>query len=215
MTEDQLPRERLFKKGSSALSDVELLAILLRTGSGGENVLNLAEDILDCFGGLGGLTKASAEEFLSFNGVGSAKAASLSAAVEIGRRLAVADGREENGRSSWRDELKEVQIHLADESREFIVAIFLGDNERFLSKEKISFGGPDGASMDIRHFMRIAVRLDAHGVVLVHNHPDGSLGSSAEDRTLTRIVRSRLDALGILFHGHYIVSRRGIAAVEE
>ncbi|MEA3284497.1 MAG: DNA repair protein RadC [Synergistota bacterium] len=214
MTEDQLPRERLFSNGATALNDVELLAILLRTGGGGEDVLGLSESILDGFGGLGGLTRASVKEYLSFKGIGAAKAASLAAAVEIGRRLAIYNGRDPSRPLSWRDELRNIQVRLSDEPREFIVAIFLGDRERFLSKEMISFGGPDGASLDIRHFMRVAVRLDAYGVVLVHNHPDGSLESSAEDRTLTRIVRERLDALGIRFHGHYIVSRLGIAAVE-
>ncbi len=214
MTEDQLPRERLLEKGPSALSDGELLAILLRTGTPGLDVIHLSQEILDSFGGVRGLLRASVREFMSFKGVGSAKATALAAAVEFGRRLSVVSDCGTD-RGDWRNEIDRVRIFLAEEEREFIVGLFLDDRNRVISRERLSYGGPDGASLDLRHFLRSAVRLDARGFVMIHNHPDGSLVSSLEDKTLTRIVRSRMDVLGMDFHGHYIVSRRGVASVEE
>ncbi len=217
MTDDQLPRERLFEKGPSALSDVELLAILLRTGGAGRSVLSLSESLLDGFGGLGGLLRTSVREFLSFKGIGAAKAATVSAAVELGRRLAMVETDRPKGAtkvSPLRRELEKVRALLAHEEREFIVALFVEQDGGVLAVERLSFGGVDGAVLDLKFFLRVAIRLDADGLVLVHNHPDGGLESSLEDRRLTAVVRGQVEALGIRFYGHYIVSRRGITAVE-
>lgn len=213
MTGDQLPRERLLEKGPSALSEGELLAILLRTGTSGTDVFSLSSKILDSFGGVRGLLKASVTEFMSFKGIGAAKAATLTAAVELCRRMSVpSDG--EPDRRSWKKELERARVFLADEEREFIVGLFLDQKSRVISRERLSYGGPDGALLDLRHFLRSAVRLDAKGFVMIHNHPNGSLEPSPEDRDLTRIVRTRVDLLGMEFYGHYIVSCRGVASVE-
>lgn len=213
MNDNQLPRERLIEKGSSALSDGELLAILLRTGVKDQEVVELAVHILKSFGGLRGLTKASVQELMSFKGIGVAKAAAISSAVELGRRVYLLELAEEKGRTAVSAALDEIRLFLAEEEREFIIALFLDEKDGVIAKEKLSYGGPDGASLDLRHFLRMAVRLNSRGLVLVHNHPDGNLESSYQDRVLTNIVKDKTEALGLDFHGHYIVSRQGICAV--
>lgn len=213
MTPDQLPRERLLQKGSSALSDGELLSILLRTGDGSKDVLGLSDDVLKSFGGLRGLLRTSIKELMSLKGIGLAKAASILASVELGRRISLLALNESTGRTGVPGALEEIRLFLSEEEREFIVGLFLDEKEGIIARERLSYGGPDGASLDIRHFMRIAIRLNSKGLVLVHNHPDGSLESSYEDRFLTKIVKEKTDALGLDFRGHYIVSRRGISAV--
>lgn len=210
---EQLPRERLLAKGPSALSDVELLAILLRTGDAGHDVLDLSSSVLNSFGGLRGLVKASVQEFTSIKGIGVAKASAISAAVELGRRISLLNSDGLKGRTAISAALDEIRLFLAEEEREFIIALFLDDRNGVITREKLSYGGPDGASLDLRHFLRMAIRLDSKGLALVHNHPDGSLDSSYEDRTLTDIVKVRAEALGLDFHGHYIVSRQGISVV--
>lgn len=209
----QLPRERLLEKGPSALSDGELLAILLRTGEAGHDVLDLSSSLLKSFGGLRGLARASVREFISIKGIGVAKASAISAAVELGRRISLLDADMAKGRTAISAALEEIRVFLAEEEREFIIALFLDDRDGVITREKLSYGGPDGASLDLRHFLRMAVRLDSKGLALVHNHPDGSLDSSYDDKVLTGIVKGRADALGLDFHGHYIVSRRGISVV--
>lgn len=210
---EQLPRERLLTKGPSALSDGELLAILLRTGDPGHDVLNLSSCLLKSFGGLRGIAKASPHEFTSIKGIGAAKASAISAAMELGRRAAILSFGEAEGRTAVSAAVDEIRLFLAEEEREFIIALFLDDRDGVITRERLSYGGPDGASLDLRHFLRMAVRLNSKGLALVHNHPDGSLESSYEDRVLTDIVKGRADALGLDFHGHYIVSRQGVSVV--
>lgn len=215
MIRDHQPRERLLEKGASALSDAELIAILLRTGGIGEDVVSLAEEVLSVFGGLKGMCHASTKEFLSVRGIGIAKATSLSASLELSRRIASVGVMESNESEQWRRRVDQWRISLATESREFIVALFVDDKNRMIDEEKLSFGGLDGASMDMSYLLRRAIRLNASGVAVLHNHPNGTLESSTEDRVLTELIEKRLEVLGIPFLGHFIVSTMGVVEVEK
>ncbi|SMG24444.1 JAB domain-containing protein [Dethiosulfovibrio salsuginis] len=213
MTGDQLPRERLLLKGPSALSDGELLAVLLRTGDGSRDVVGLSSYILSSFGGLRGLSKSSVQELMSLKGLGVAKSTAILAAIELGRRISLLALNESGDRTKISVALDEIRLFISEEDREFIIALFLDEKEGIIAREKLSYGGPDGASLDLRYLLKKAVRLDSKGLVLVHNHPNGTLDSSYEDKVLTKIVKEKTDALGLDFLGHYIVSRQGIAAV--
>nr|WP_321503005.1 DNA repair protein RadC [uncultured Dethiosulfovibrio sp.] len=213
MTDDQFPRERLLLKGPSALSDGELLAVLLRTGDGTRDVVEFSNHILRSFGGLRGLAKSSVQELMSLKGLGVAKSTAILASVELGRRISLSVLNESENRTKISAALDEIRLFLSEEDREFIIALFLDEKEGIIAREKLSYGGPDGASLDLRYLLKKAVRLDSKGLVLVHNHPNGTLDSSYEDKVLTRIVKEKTDALGLDFLGHYIVSRQGIAAV--
>jgi len=205
------PRERLVRMGPETLALRELLAILLRTGNSGKDVLELADDIISEFGGVRGLARATTTELMDFGGLGEAKAATLMAALELSRRL----GTEEYEADAVRldEALGEWALKLHTEEREFIVAIYADERKRILSHGKISWGGLEGASLDMRYLLRKAVRLGARGVMMLHNHPDGNLHESLEDRLLTSHVARQLDALGLEFFGHYVVSNGEYRAV--
>lgn len=211
----ELPRERLEHFGPQALSLAEIIAILLRTGDRNRNVLQVASGLLRDFGGLQGLVRTSFRELLDVGGLGRAKASSLVAALELAKRLLSeerASGFSENGETP-RACLARWSVNLADEPREFIVAVFADRRNRVMEEEKISWGGLDGAVIDMKYLLRKAVRLDANGVMLMHNHPDGSLNASVEDRLLTTHVERKLEALGIDFLGHYIAAAGEFAEV--
>ena len=201
------PRERLFREGATALSLAELIAILLRTGSGNKDVLGLSGELLHLFGGLKGISKASISEILQVKGMGKAKVAVLVAALELGKRLMACDTNIESERDEWRKTLSYLCRLLSEEEREIIVSLFLDRKGGVISKERVSYGGIEGAFLDVKYLFRKAVRLDARGMVLIHNHPNGTLRPSREDIMLTEFVERSLSVLDISFVGHFIAAR--------
>ena len=196
------PRERLCRLGASGLSDVELLAVLLRTGTAARGVLELAGSLLAEFGGLRAMAQASPSELVqSIGGMGEAKAAALLAAFELGRR----SSNEQEGLPPLKAWLADWACQLRPEAREFVVAGFFDDQDRLLGDERLSYGGPDGAALDMPYLLRRAVRLDCRGVALLHNHPDGVSEPSMEDRKLTDYLACRLELLNIRFIGHFLI----------
>lgn len=213
--EEELPRERLERMGSEALSLSEIVAILLRTGNTGKNVLEVSSELIREFGGLQGLARASFREFLEVGGLGKAKAATLVAAMELARRIYSEEKalQEDKGTETPRSCLARWSAKLSREPREFIVAIFTDGRGKVLEDARISWGGLDGAVLDLKYLLKRAVRLDAEGVLLLHNHPDGSLNASVEDRLLTAHVERKLEALGIDFLGHFVAAGGGFEEV--
>lgn len=214
---EEMPRERLRLRGASSLSVPELLAVLLRTGSKGKDVLELAAEVLSEFGGAKGLARATEEEMLGFPGLGDAKACVLLAALELGKRLE-ASRREVQEGKDWRRSVDEIAGELAFEEREYIFAIHVRNNGSVIHVDRISFGGAEGAYLDVKYLLRRAVRMDSYGLVLVHNHPDGSLQPSREDRLLTDFVSRRTRILDIRLLGHFVVANgesHGIALPGE
>lgn len=202
---EERPRERLRRNGPSSLSLAELLAILLRTGSRGKDVLELASDILREFGNARGLSRATEEEMLAIPGLGESKISVLLAALELGKRIISEKSEPEEG-SPWEKRLSSLAAELAGEEREYIIAIHVRKNGTVIDTDFISYGGPDGAFLDVKYFLRRAVRLDSSGLVLLHNHPDGSLKPSREDRMLTDYLAGRTKMLDIRFIGHYVAA---------
>ncbi len=200
------PRERLWEKGATALSLAELLAILLGTGTQHRDVLALAGDLVESFGGVGGLARATATELLAFRGLGKAKAAHVAAALELARRLQK-ELLFQGDLSSWRNRLEEIAAHVGHEEREFIYVLLLDRRGHLLGEECLSFGGLEGAFLDMPYLFRRAVRLDAVRLVLAHNHPDGAAEPSREDRELTAHVAQRLPLLGMELEGHFVLAR--------
>ena len=198
------PRERLLRMGPGSLSLQELLAVLLRTGQKGTDVMALAANLLKEYPDERALARTTATELCGFSGLGSAKAATLLAAIELGKR-SWCDGKENEG-ASWQSTLKSVEKAMIQEEREFIMALFTDREGRLLGSEKVSFGGLDGAFLDAPYLCRRAVRIGAAGVVLIHNHPDGNPKPSDEDRSLTAAVSRQLKLLGIELVGHFVVA---------
>lgn len=214
------PRERLSKLGPGSLSLQELLAVLIRTGDRNRSVLDLAGDLLAEFGSLDGLARASFTELCRLGGLKAAKAASLVAAFELARRCnAEKEGGSEDAPDSalpgdLKERLRWWSVMLKDEEREYIVGIFTERGGRIITEDRLSWGGMEGACLDMKYLFRKAVRLDAGSLAILHNHPDGNLSPSVEDRLLTDHVRRKLETLGIGFDGHYIVARGKSRAVE-
>lgn len=209
---EERPRERLLRNGPEVLSVRELLAILLRTGTGDRDVLDLAGEVLASFGpgdGTGDLKRlfrATAQELMEVRGMGPVKVATLLTAFELARRLAVSERMAEGGLNDWRDRISWWARRLSDEEREYIVALFLDHRGSFLGEEKVSYGGLSGAFLDFSFLFRRALRVGASGLVLLHNHPDGSLSESAEDRSLTSSLERKLRLLDMELVEHFIVA---------
>lgn len=219
MTSAERPRERLIACGAESLKTEELLAILFGTGRQGCDVLAMSRELLNKYGSLKSLSRAHVAELTGkksapgegVKGIGEAKAVTLLAALELGRRAAV----EEERRDDLAARLDFWKHNLSAEEREFIVAIYLDAKGRPIADERLSFGGVDGAMLDAGYLMRRAVRLDCASLVLLHNHPDGDLTPSGDDVRLSRGVARMLDVLQIGFYGHYIVGGGEIRLIPD
>jgi len=209
--EEEMPREKLLRYGADKLTTSELIAILLRTGTKDCDVLEMSSKLLSENGGLQGLCRMSAAELKLISGIKNAKATTLAAILELGRRIA----RFQNGEKtdSWQDKLKFQADKMRCYEREEIYALFLDKRDNVLSEEAISYGGLSGAFLDMPLLFRRAVRVGAVSVVLMHNHPNGVLIASEEDNELTKSVKSGLKTLEIKLKGHFITAKGEIMQI--
>jgi DNA repair protein RadC len=209
------PRERLDAVGPEALSDAELLALLLRTGGRGADALSVAAGLLERHEGLLGLARASGRELSEAAGVGPAKRATLRAAFELGRRLAagrLAPGTVLRGPA---DVFRHFHPTLRDAPTERFLVVLLDGRHRLLRHELVSQGTLTASLVHPREVFRPALRESAAALVLVHNHPSGDPAPSAEDREVTaRLVRAG-ELLGIPVIDHVVVAERGYASLRE
>lgn len=211
MPQDEMPREKLIKYGADKLTTAELIAILLRTGTQGLNVLELSNKLLAENGGLQGLCRMCPAELKSVQGIADAKATTLAAVLELARRMA----RFQNGekKDSWQDKLKFQADKMSYYDREEIYALFLDKRDNVLGEETLSYGGINGAFLDVSLLYRRAVRIGAYSVVLMHNHPNGVLAASDEDNELTKMVRTGLKTLEMKLKGHFVTANGEIVQI--
>jgi DNA repair protein RadC len=202
---DTRPRERLLASGPGALTDPELIAILLRTGSRGEPVLALAEDLLACQGGLRGLMATPAERLMGRRGLSGAKTATLLAAGELARRWLRAPALQKSV-SAPAAAAPHLLPLFAGLERECFGALYLDAKHRPLAAELLFQGGASEAAVYPAEIARRALRHGARALLLAHNHPSGDLAPSAEDLALTRRIESALLLLDIRCLDHLIVS---------
>lgn len=199
--QDQAPRERLFSKGAEALSDRELVAILLRTGSSGEDVLQTADRLLER--GLSDLARSAPQDIVRRKGVGPAKAASLVAAFEMGRRVGM--GNEEKPQFDHPDSIFRYVRWRIPLDREELYAFYLDRRLRLLSEEVLSRGGKTWTHAAPSDVFGPALRREASAVVLVHNHPSGDPTPSKADVAVTRRLAQAGSLLGVDLLDHLIV----------
>jgi DNA repair protein RadC len=209
------PQERLLRQGPEALSDSELLALLLRTGAPGERAVDAAAALLRSRGGLAGLVRCVAPELIRARGIGPAKAASLLAAFELARRIA---GRRLREGTPFRDPA-DVFAHfhpvLRDAAQERFAIVLLDGRHRVIGEQLISQGTLTASLVHPREVFRPALRACAAGLILVHNHPSGDPAPSAEDREVTRRLAAAGELLGIRVLDHVIVAERGYRSLRE
>ncbi|WP_119966528.1 RadC family protein [Simplicispira lacusdiani] len=215
---DAQPREKLLARGPAALSDAELLALLLRTGIVGKGVLQLAQELLDPpgrdaagrptggFGGIAGLLHAGADDLRRIKGLGPAKRAELVAVLELARR-ALAQQLQERQVFDSADTVKHyLQLHLANKGHEVFAVLFLDSQHRLLALEELFRGTLAQTSVYPREVVLRALHHQAAAVVLAHNHPSGSVQPSRADEQLTQTLKAALALVDVRVLDHVIVA---------
>ncbi len=199
---EERPRERLARLGAQSLSNAELLAILLRVGIAGENAVQVGQRLLQHFGGLSGLQRAPFEELCSQRGVGAAKAAQLKAAIELGRRLVLEAPGERPQITSPADAAALVLYEMSSLEQEHLRLILLDARNRVMDIVDVYKGSVTSSQVHIGELFKHAVRRNAVGIILVHNHPSGDPTPSPEDIAVTRqtIQAGRLLSIDVLDH---------------
>lgn len=215
MPEDERPRERLSHAGAQALSTSELLAILLRTGSGRESSLRLAERILANFQNLSGLGRASLEDLLGIRGVGPAKAAEIQAAFELGRRLSIATPTDKVRINSPADAAGLLQYEMSLLEQEHLRVILLDTRNQVKRIETIYVGSLNSAVVRVGELFRPAIRYNAAAIIVVHNHPSGDPSPSSEDVRVTREVVKAGRLLDIAVLDHLVIGRGRFVSLKE
>jgi DNA repair protein RadC len=201
------PREKLIARGAGALADAELLALLLRTGVAGKNVLQLAQELLEHFGGLSGLLQTSAEDLKVIKGMGGdAKRAELIAVLELARR-AMAERLKERAVFDSPGAVKQyLQLHIGSRPYEVFAVLFLDAQHRLIVLEELFRGTLTQTSVYPREVVTRALHHHAAAVVLSHNHPSGSIEPSRADETLTQTLSAALSLIDVRVLDHVIVS---------
>ncbi len=204
--EDDRPREKLVLKGKVALSDAELLAILLGSGSKNETAVDLAKRILKHTGdNLIELSKLSINDLMKFKGIGQAKAITVIAALELGRRRREAEALDRKIISSSRDAYEILQKEVSDKPYEEFWVLLLNRSNKVLRKVCIGEGGMSGTVVDPKKIFKIAIENNAACIILCHNHPSGNLKPSDSDIKLTKKIKDAGNNLDISVLDHVII----------
>jgi DNA repair protein RadC len=207
---DDRPREKLLVNGAESLSHSELLAILIHNGSREKSAVELAKEVLKLGkDNLVELGKLSIKELMKIKGIGEAKAITIAAALELGRRRQAASPLEKSLVTSSLDIARFLQVKLKDYRHEVFAVIFLNRSNKINHFEIVSEGGITGTVADPRVILRKALEQDAVNIILCHNHPSGSLKPSRADEQLTSKIKEAARFLDITVLDHLIVSEDG------
>lgn len=202
---DERPRERLVKYGADSLSNAELLAIILRTGTHQYSAIGMAEHILREFGGLRGIAAASVEELSRINGLGTAKGTQIKAMVELGRRLAMSTEQSRPAIRSPQDVADIMTPKLRDEHQEHFRALFLNTKNEVLKIVNITTGSLDSSLISPRDLFKQAMSANSASVIVAHNHPSGDPTPSREDIAVTKRLAQAGEMIGIEVLDHIII----------
>ena len=208
-------REKLLARGPGALGDVELLAILLRTGLAGRGVFDLAAQVLGACGGLSGLLHAKPADLAAVKGLGPAKRAELLAVIEIARR-ALAEGLRERPVFDATQKVKDfAALHLGRLEHEVFAVLFLDGQHRLIEFEELFRGTLTQTSVYPREVVRHALRHNAAAVLLAHNHPSGTAEPSRADELLTQTLRGALQLVDVRLLDHLVVGQGTVLSFAE
>lgn len=199
------PREKLLALGPAALADAELIALLLRTGLPGTSVLQLAQQLLDAFGGLHGLLQASAADLKRVKGLGPAKRAEITAVMELARRSLAQRLAQRTVLSSPQQVKDFLRLQLAHESQEVFAVMFLDVQNQLLRFEEMFRGTLSQTSVYPREVVKRALALHASAVILAHNHPSGTAEPSRADEFLTQTLKQALQLIDVRVIDHLVV----------
>jgi DNA repair protein RadC len=206
-SDDDKPREKLMLKGKSVLSDAELIAILIGSGNRNESAVDLSKRILGSVNtNLNALGKLSIAQLMNFKGIGEAKAISIIAALELGRRRRTEEGIELTKITSSKAIFEIMQPIIGELPHEEFWIVYLNNSNKVISKSQLSKGGITGTLVDVRLVFKMALEMGATGLILCHNHPSGTLIPSEADKQITRKLQLAGDSLEIKVLDHLIVT---------
>ena len=206
-SEDDKPREKLLLKGKTALSDAELIAILIGSGSRNESAVSLSQRILASVDyNLNALGKLSVNQLNHFKGIGDAKAITIQAAMELGRRRRLEAAVELQKITSSKTIFDIMQPIIGELAYEEFWIIYLNNANKIISKSQLSKGGITGTVVDVRLVFKTALELGAVGIILAHNHPSGTIQPSESDKQITQKLKSGGEQLDIRILDHIIVT---------
>lgn len=199
------PRERLLERGPAALTDDELIALLLGTGKPGHDVFATARALVDRFKTLRGLLEASTDDFQAHPGIGPARAARLAAIIEIARRVMNEKAQVRSPIDSPQAVEDCLRLKIGSRSQEVFVAVYLDARNCLIDMEEITRGSLTRMAVYPREIVRRAMAHNAASLIVAHNHPSGAVQPSAEDRRLTRVLKDALELVDVRLLDHVVV----------
>ena len=205
-SEDDRPREKLMLKGKNVLSDAELIAILIGSGSRNESAVDLSKRILASVDTLNSLGKMSLSQLTNFKGIGEAKAIAIIAALELGRRRRAEDAVELVKITSSKLVFEIMQPIIGELPHEEFWVLFLNNSNKVISKSQLSKGGISGTVVDVRLVFKMALENGATGLILCHNHPSGTLMPSNADKQITKKLKLAGESLDVKVLDHLIIT---------
>jgi len=205
--EDERPREKMLQKGAAALTDAELLAILISSGTKHRSALDLARETLALAGNnLREMGRLNIAELQKIKGIGEAKAITICAAMELGRRRQLSEGPDRLAVNSSKQAAEVIMPHLQDLNHEVFYVLYLNQASRLLKEEKISSGGITATIVDTRMILKNCLLCNANQIILAHNHPSGSKKPSVSDILLTIKLRDAAELMDIKLRDHLIIA---------
>ena len=207
--DDDKPREKLLNKGRSALSDAELIAILIGSGSRSESAVELSKRILSSVdNNLNELGRLSIKQLMQFKGIGEAKAVTIAGALEIGRRRRGEEFLKVDKITSSKTAFEILQPVMGELEHEEFWILYLNNSNKVLQKSQLSKGGITGTLVDVRIIMKQTLELGAVGLILAHNHPSGTLKPSKADKEITQKIKRASESLDIKVLDHLIITQK-------
>jgi len=205
-SDDDRPREKLMLKGKDALSDAELIAILIGSGSRNESAVDLSKRIMLSVDTLNTLGKMSISQLVNFKGIGEAKAITIIAALELGRRRRAEDAVELTKITSSKNVFAIMQPIIGELAHEEFWVLFLNNSNKVISKSQLSKGGIAGTIVDTRMVFKLALETGATSLILCHNHPSGALYPSDADKAITKRLKLAGESLDVKILDHLIIT---------
>jgi DNA repair protein RadC len=212
---DGRPREKLKALGAGALSDAELLAIILRMGTQGESVIDLSNRLLVTYGGLVGLSRVSFAELCDVHGLGEAKACQLKSALELGRRLLLAQPEERLQVRSPADLAPVLMLEMAPLDQETLRVVLLNTKNQVIKFSDVYKGSLNSSLVRVAEVFKEAVRVNAAAIIVAHNHPSGDPSPSQEDVRVTEQIVSAGKLLEIEVLDHLVIGERKYVSLRE
>ena len=208
-SQDDQPREKLLNKGKAALSDTELVAILIGSGNRNESAVDLCKRILASVdNNLSELGKLSTKQLMAFKGIGEAKAVTIAAALELGRRRRGEEALEKKKITSSVSVFELMQPIIGELPHEEFWIIYMNNSNKVIQKNQLSKGGITGTLVDVRLALKSAIEVGATGIILAHNHPSGTLKPSIADKQLTQKLKTAGESLDIKVLDHLIITEK-------